>query len=220
MFTSGRFEIINRTVDSSVTDMSSIVAQKCIITNNYGNGSSLLAFDKSKFNKSQAFYLYRNNVADGYSPVKDIQLTVIDNTDRQGSSRTTGGPELWVENSSTGTSIHNVKLSDVIFSFGEDNATRSAKYRIQVIEGQFNTLGASYLATAWCPTIPHATGYYMILMNGMSSNQYGPSYYKNVILTEDHYKNVEINLGTNGDGGDNYTIGNTYTFRFIVEEIV
>lgn len=219
MFTSGRFEIINRTVDSSVTDMSSIVAQKCIITNNYGNGTTLLTFDKSKFSKSQAFYLYRNNVADGYSPVKDIQLTVIDNTDGKGNERTTGSPELWIENSSTGTSIHNVKLSDVIFSFGEDNATRSTKYRIQVIEGQFNTLGASHLATAWCPTIPHATGYYMILMNGMSSNQYGPSYYKNAILTEDHYKNVEINLGTNGDGGDNYTVGNTYTFRFIVEEI-
>lgn len=218
-FSIGRFEIINRTVDSSTTDMTSIVAQKCIITNNYGNGSTLLAFDKSKFSKSQAYYIYRNNVADGISPVKDIQLTIVDNTDSKGNERTTGAPELWVDNSSNGTSIHNVKLSDIIFSFGEDTATRPTKYRIQVLEDQFNTLGASHLATAWLPAVPHATGYYMVLMNGMSSNQYGPSYYKNAILTEDHYKNVEINLGTNGDSGDNYQIGSKYKFRFVVEEL-
>ena len=217
--TNGTFQIINRTVNSTVLDMHSIVVQQAWIMDNKANGTRLITFDKANMASSQGWYLYRNNVADGNSPVKDIQLTVIDNTDGNGSQRSTGVPELWVENSSFGTSIHNVKLSDVIFSFGEDNATRPTKYRIQVIEDQFNTLGTSHLATAWCPTIPHSTGYYMILMNGMSSNQYGPSYYKNAILTEDHYKNVEINLGTNGDGGDNYTVGNAYTFRFIVEEI-
>ena len=87
------------------------------------------------------------------------------------------------------------------------------------MEDQLNSLGYNHISNAWMPAVPHSTGLYMITAPDQSSNQYGSSYYKNVILKNNSFVDVEINLGTNGDGADNYTPGNSYKFRFVVEEI-
>ena len=216
---SGKFGIINRTVDSSVTDMHNIVVQKARITGNNGNSSVLLEFDKSNMNSSQGWYIYRDNVADGRSNIADISLKVINNTDGNGSQRTTGGHELWIENGSFGTDIHNVKIGDIIFTFGEETATRPMNYRISVSETQWNKLGRSNVCNAWMPATINTGTKTLSPVSGMSSNEFGASYYKNVLLKYSSFINVELNLGTNGDGADSYTYDNSYIFRFVVEEI-